>query len=409
VKLKEASEKIMWKSCQKVRCYLDMLDATEESTQVEFTKCQEQDANTTHLDIIYLDSPEMADCETTAVITDPDWVEAEYAKLQPTKIWLPKRKGIEHVTPCTQQTSLVLPTDKTRLGESGGGIFKPQPMIVEPQPMIVEPQPMIFKPQPMPQPAVAAAATTQYVDFGGDNSAYFSDGDQHQHGCAKGWTCEGNAEMSRFWGGYREVNGEKDLSTYGKYHFSMGGNGGLGKMTSAPFQLPATAVKAVFWRSGGAGAPSGLKIKNASDNTVICEAEDGTKGWGLEECELAGYGGTIVYIVMEDRMMQRSWGQVFIDDIQFKNAAGEVVVPDYVSTDVAYTESVSTRCDNNPGGHLKQYNTVGKCRDACSEDLSCSAFTYPMGISSYCVLINNGAVCNQIGKAGKTRLFVKAA
>jgi len=262
-----------------------------------------------------------------------------------------------------------------------------------------------------PQPAVAAAATTQYVDFGGDNSAYFSGENQHQHGCAKGWTCEGHAEMARFHDGYRVVNSQKDLSTYGKYHFSMGGNGGLGKMTSAPFQLPATAVKAVFWRSGGADAPSGLKIKTASDNTVICTAEDGTNTgqWLLNECEFSGYEGTRrVYIVMEDLMEKKSWGNVFIDDIRFQNAAGEVVAPDYVSTDVAYTESFSTRCDNHPG-HLRQYNTLGKCRDACSEDLSCSAFSWAQGGVDSCVLINDGKVCNQVDKAKKWSVFVKAA
>jgi len=140
VKLKEASEKIMWKSCQKVRCYLDMLDATEASSPVEFTKCQEQDADTTHLDIIYPDSPEMAVCETTPVITDPDWLEAEYAKLKPTKIWLPKRKGIENAAPCPQQTSLVLPTpptEQTRLGENDGGIHVPQPEAPQPEAFVI--------------------------------------------------------------------------------------------------------------------------------------------------------------------------------------------------------------------------------------------------------------------------------
>jgi len=142
LKLKEASEKIMWKSCQKVRCYLDMLDATKANQadyQADFDKCKIQEAETAHLDVVYPDAPPKEDCDTAPVSTVPGdsaWLKAEYATLAPKAgSWLPSRTGIEVVTPCTQQTSLVLPTQPTKLGENGGGILVPQPMIVEPQPM----------------------------------------------------------------------------------------------------------------------------------------------------------------------------------------------------------------------------------------------------------------------------------
>jgi len=135
LKAKEASEKIMWKSCKKVRCYLGMLDATQVS-QDGFDACKRLSTDTKHLDVIYSPAPAKEDCDTTPVKTvpgDPAWLEAEYAKLAPKKIWLSKRNGIEDVKPCPKpelQTSLVLPTkptEKTRLGENGGGIFVPQP------------------------------------------------------------------------------------------------------------------------------------------------------------------------------------------------------------------------------------------------------------------------------------------
>jgi len=102
VKTKEASEKIMWKSSKKVRCFLDMLDASKVS-QKGFDLCKQQKTDTSHLDVVYPAAPAKADCDTTPVGTlpgDAAWLKAEYARLAPNKSWLPTRKGIEHVTPC---------------------------------------------------------------------------------------------------------------------------------------------------------------------------------------------------------------------------------------------------------------------------------------------------------------------
>jgi len=102
LKLKEASEKIMWKSCKKVRCYLDMLDA-DVVDQQGFDDCKQLKTDTSHLDVVYPAAPAKEDCDTTDVTKypgDPAWLQEEYAKLAPKKEWLPKRKGIENVLPC---------------------------------------------------------------------------------------------------------------------------------------------------------------------------------------------------------------------------------------------------------------------------------------------------------------------
>jgi len=150
VKKKEESEKIMWKSCEKVKCYLEMLDASQVS-QDGFNKCKDLVTDTKHLDIIYEDAPEMEVCDTDPVSIvpgDPAWFQAQYASLAPTRPWKPIRHGIEDVTPCPLQTSLVIPTQPTervRLGENGGGIQVPQQMIVEPEASVTADKNKYFK------------------------------------------------------------------------------------------------------------------------------------------------------------------------------------------------------------------------------------------------------------------------
>jgi len=132
LKTKEASEKIMWKSCKKVRCYLDMLDATQ-VTQEGFNACKQQEDDTGHLDVVYPDAPAKEVCDTTPVTTVPGdkaWDEAEYAKLAPKQSWLKTRNGLEKVTPCPK-------------------------LNVEPQP---KPEP---QPQPKPQPVVVPKCTVK--------------------------------------------------------------------------------------------------------------------------------------------------------------------------------------------------------------------------------------------------------
>lgn len=101
LKLKEASEKIMWKSCKKVRCYLDMLDATKVN-QADFDECKRQEADTAHLDVVYPDAPAKEDCDTSSLSTryDQAGLQAEYDALKPKMLWLESRKGIEDMTPC---------------------------------------------------------------------------------------------------------------------------------------------------------------------------------------------------------------------------------------------------------------------------------------------------------------------
>jgi len=103
LKLKEASEKIMWKSCKKVRCYLDMLDATQEAKEQNFEACKQLEPDTDHLNVVYEEAPPEEDCDTDSVSTvpgDPAWLEVEYGELAPKQDWLPSRTGIEDVTPC---------------------------------------------------------------------------------------------------------------------------------------------------------------------------------------------------------------------------------------------------------------------------------------------------------------------
>jgi len=172
-KTKEASEKIMWKSCKKVRCYLDMLNATQIS-QGGFDKCKKQEADVKHLAVTYDPAPAKVDCDSSPVKTvpgDADWLKAEYAKLAPKKSWLPKRKGIEKVSPCP----------------------KLEPQIVKP---IVKPiaQPVV---KPIPEPIVTSRCRwsgmhkDKYIGGCSQKCARFKELAQAKVACAAEKTCGG--------------------------------------------------------------------------------------------------------------------------------------------------------------------------------------------------------------------------
>jgi len=99
---KEKSEKVMWKSVKKVRCYLDMLDATK-VTQDKYNDCKKLQIDTAHLSVEYPEPVDEAECDKTSVNTlpgDPEWKLAEYHGLTPKNVWLDGRNGIKQVTPC---------------------------------------------------------------------------------------------------------------------------------------------------------------------------------------------------------------------------------------------------------------------------------------------------------------------
>jgi len=101
---KVASEKLMSKSCKKVRCYLDMLNATKVS-QSGFDTCKSLVTDTSSLDITYPDAPAAVACDVSPVATKPGndaWKVTEYDSLAPSQIWLSGFEGIKPVTACSE-------------------------------------------------------------------------------------------------------------------------------------------------------------------------------------------------------------------------------------------------------------------------------------------------------------------
>jgi len=106
-KLKVAAEKIMWKSVKKVRCYIDLLDASQVK-QEKYDKCKGLDIDTDLLNIDYPDLDPEAVCELVAARPgDEAWAVGDlsgYASLPVPQNWLADFHGLESVTSCHLRT-----------------------------------------------------------------------------------------------------------------------------------------------------------------------------------------------------------------------------------------------------------------------------------------------------------------
>jgi hypothetical protein len=126
LKVKEASEKIMWKSVKKVGCYLDMLDAST-VTEDEYAKCKSLDSSTTHLDLLFPPAVDEAVCELVpAKPGEEAWATGElsgYASLPTAQNWLQGFEGLKSVTSCVKAQ----PAASDLIAEKSRAIVKPLP------------------------------------------------------------------------------------------------------------------------------------------------------------------------------------------------------------------------------------------------------------------------------------------
>jgi len=107
-KLKVAAEKIMWKSVKKVRCYIDLLDATSQVSQEKYDTCKGLDIDTDLLNIDYPNLDPEGVCELVAARPgDEAWAVGDlsgYASLPEPRDWLADFHGVESVTSCHLRT-----------------------------------------------------------------------------------------------------------------------------------------------------------------------------------------------------------------------------------------------------------------------------------------------------------------
>ena len=142
--------------------------------------------------------------------------------------------------------------------------------------------------------------------------------------CPIGWTCTGLAQV--------EQEGEGSPSTppqnlEGSHYLWLGYDGDVGSAISDSFYLPESAATIQFLRAGGADSGSGLYLKRADDDTVICNGENGANTNNFFEMSCAiteGNGGAAVYMACVDAQ-NSGWGKAWFDDIQFKDSDGNVL------------------------------------------------------------------------------------
>ena len=89
------------------------------------------------------------------------------------------------------------------------------------------------------------------------------------------------------------------------------------------------AVTIRFKRAGGADAGSGLYVAfhNEEEDDLICsdETDTDTDVMFAAECDVEGYGGQAVTMLLGDADNSTPWGRVYIDDIRFLDAKGEEI------------------------------------------------------------------------------------
>jgi len=111
---KEAAEKIILKSCNKVRCYLQIIKEKHSITQDMYDGCKNGDGTlkadrtwdkegTRVLDINWVDEVDADKCDVTPVDVAPGadtWFEEQYKALPTGSGWLPAKVGIEASMNC---------------------------------------------------------------------------------------------------------------------------------------------------------------------------------------------------------------------------------------------------------------------------------------------------------------------
>jgi hypothetical protein len=114
-----------------------------------------------------------------------------------------------------------------------------------------------------------------------------------------------------------------------------------GSATSRIFTLPSNIDHISFLRAGGSGGGSGFYVKRASDDQVLCSAEDGTQSdeFFINTCTgLGSYGSTPVYIYIADNQ-SGGWSKVYVDDIKLRDQGNNnLTIPE------CFTDGVSRAC-----------------------------------------------------------------
>jgi len=169
--------------------------------------------------------------------------------------------------------------------------------------------------------------------------------------CPTGWTCTGDAHAataSTSCGGYAAGN------VQGTLYASVGCDSTTGTMRSPTFTLPAFATNVSFLRAGGANGPaSGLFVKLASDNSVLCSANTVLSGTDTDvffsdSCTgLAPYVGLSVYIYVVDAA-SGNYGKTYVDNIRVSQNCGGVSPCSDAHACVSTGNGVCSTC-TNPG------------------------------------------------------------
>ncbi|MBI5133949.1 MAG: LamG domain-containing protein [Candidatus Taylorbacteria bacterium] len=140
--------------------------------------------------------------------------------------------------------------------------------------------------------------------------------------CPIGWTCVGDAETASSSDGQGCVIA---TSLEGTRYIKAGCDMTVGTSTSPIFVIPANASKVAFLRAGGADASngSGLFVRRASDDALICASQTGTDtdAFFADECTgLASYVGTKAYIQIADNQVS-GWGKTYVDNIRIQDGS----------------------------------------------------------------------------------------
>ncbi len=108
----------------------------------------------------------------------------------------------------------------------------------------------------------------------------------------------------------------------GSYYMGCNdGDEGYGQ--SDAFFLPPGVDHLDFLRAGGAGSPSGVFVKKASDNSILCSAYNSaaTDTFFDATCTgLSAYSGQKVYIYVIDQT-NGGWGKVYVDSFNLQNSS----------------------------------------------------------------------------------------
>jgi len=140
--------------------------------------------------------------------------------------------------------------------------------------------------------------------------------------CPPNWTCTGDAmTASSSDGGYPcSIAGGIEGDKYGK----AGCDNTIGTLTSDIFILPSGSDHLRFLRAGGANGPtSGVFVKRASDNAVLCSSTNGadTDTFFEDSCSgLSPYVGESVYIYVVDAT-SGGWGKTYVDGFHVQDSS----------------------------------------------------------------------------------------